>query len=133
MYPVAFFTIFYVGNIEGGSRKFLRHFKRHFGSQKSESPRVIKRIKPKFATTESGFYHHPVCFSLRTRLTLTFDLDRVSQQRHARFLSTDVGKTIGLVLTIHPLQTVIMSYFCCIFWLLSLDMNLFDSVIILIL
>ena len=78
MYPVAFFTIFYVGNIEGGSRKFLGHFKRHFGSQKSESPnRVIKRIKPKFATSE--FDNVCVLQYAYAYAPLTFDLDLVSE------------------------------------------------------
>ena len=40
-------------NIQGGGRRFLGYFKRHFGSQISIKQLHIYRLKPKFATKVS--------------------------------------------------------------------------------
>ena len=64
--------------IQGGSRKFLGHFKRHFGSLiSSESSSHIKGIKHNVIATTSEFYH--ICVLQYAYAPLTVDLDLVSE------------------------------------------------------
>ena len=50
------------GNIQGGGRKCLGHFKRHFGSQIHHSSQQSHQAnKAKFATTKNEFYHIILC------------------------------------------------------------------------
>ena len=94
-------------NIQGGSQKFLGHFKCHFRSEiiSSESSKQghTKQINPQFAA-ESEFDHICVlqCAYIYMLLSDIWSRSSFCWSNHARFLSADVSKTIDCVLRTHP-------------------------------